>query len=307
MNNAKQKHLVYVAGPTASGKTVVSIALAKWLDTEIISCDSRQFFKELKIGAAPPSAQELAQAKHHFIHHLSVNQPYNAGMFSRDAERVLEAIFLKRDEAILTGGSGLYADALLYGFDDLPEADKKQRANLQHELKQKGLQFLQKRLQNLDPDYYVQADINNPHRVIRALEVIQSSGQKMSELLQKKQKPVAFKTTILVMNWPREELYARINQRVDYMIARGLQEEARTLLPFAHLQTLNTVGYKEWFAHFRGEMTKEETISQIKQNTRRFAKRQLTWLRRYRDAVWLNPDNLEEIKETIKAKSIRTG
>jgi tRNA dimethylallyltransferase len=307
MNNAKQKHLVYVAGPTASGKTVVSIALAKWLDTEIISCDSRQFFKELKIGAAPPSAQELAQAKHHFIHHLSVNQPYNAGMFSRDAERVLEAIFLKRDEAILTGGSGLYADALLYGFDDLPEADKKQRANLQHELKQKGLQFLQKRLQNLDPDYYVQADINNPHRVIRALEVIQSSGQKMSELLQKKQKPVAFKTTILVMNWPREELYARINQRVDNMIARGLQEEARTLLPFAHLQTLNTVGYKEWFAHFRGEMTKEETISQIKQNTRRFAKRQLTWLRRYRDAVWINPDNLEEIKETIKAKSIRTG
>jgi tRNA dimethylallyltransferase len=307
MNNAKQKHLVYVAGPTASGKTVVSIALAKWLDTEIISCDSRQFFKELKIGAAPPSAQELAQAKHHFIHHLSVNQPYNAGMFSRDAERVLEAIFLKRDEAILTGGSGLYADALLYGFDDLPEADKKQRANLQHELKQKGLQFLQKRLQNLDPDYYVQADINNPHRVIRALEVIQSSGQKMSELLQKKQKPVAFKTTILVMNWPREELYARINQRVDYMIARGLQEEARTLLPFAHLQTLNTVGYKEWFAHFRGELTKEETISQIKQNTRRFAKRQLTWLRRYRDAVWINPDNLEEIKETIKAKSIRTG
>jgi tRNA dimethylallyltransferase len=307
MNNAKQKHLVYVAGPTASGKTVVSIALAKWLDTEIISCDSRQFFKELKIGAAPPSAQELAQAKHHFIHHLSVNQPYNAGMFSRDAERVLEAIFLKRDEAILTGGSGLYADALLYGFDDLPEADKKQRANLQHELKQKGLQFLQKRLQNLDPDYYVQADINNPHRVIRALEVIQSSGQKMSELLQKKQKPVAFKTTILVMDWPREELYARINQRVDNMIARGLEEEARTLLPFAHLQTLNTVGYKEWFAHFRGEMTKEETISQIKQNTRRFAKRQLTWLRRYRDAVWINPDNLEEIKETIKAKSIRTG
>jgi tRNA dimethylallyltransferase len=307
MNNAKQKHLVYVAGPTASGKTVVSIALAKWLDTEIISCDSRQFFKELKIGAAPPSAQELTQAKHHFVHHLSVNQPYNAGMFSRDAERVLEAIFLKRDEAILTGGSGLYADALLYGFDDLPEADKKQRANLQHELKQNGLQCLQKRLQNLDPDYYVQADINNPHRVIRALEVIQSSGQKMSELLQKKQKPVAFKTTILVMDWPREELYARINQRVDNMIARGLQEEARTLLPFAHLQTLNTVGYKEWFAHFRGEMTKEETISQIKQNTRRFAKRQLTWLRRYRDAVWLNPDNLEEIKETIKAKSIRTG
>jgi tRNA dimethylallyltransferase len=307
MNNAKQKHLVYVAGPTASGKTVVSIALAKWLDTEIISCDSRQFFKELKIGAAPPSAQELAQAKHHFIHHLSVNQPYNAGMFSRDAERVLEAIFLKRDEAILTGGSGLYADALLYGFDDLPEADKKQRANLQHELKQNGLQCLQKRLQNLDPDYYVQADINNPHRVIRALEVIQSSGQKMSELQQKKQKPVAFKTTILVMDWPREELYARINQRVDNMIASGLEEEARTLLPFAHLQTLNTVGYKEWFAHFRGEMTKEETISQIKQNTRRFAKRQLTWLRRYRDAVWLNPDNLEEIKETIKAKSIRTG
>jgi tRNA dimethylallyltransferase len=307
MNNAKQKHLVYVAGPTASGKTVVSIALAKWLDTEIISCDSRQFFKELKIGAAPPSAQELAQAKHHFIHHLSVNQPYNAGMFSRDAERVLEAIFLKRDEAILTGGSGLYADALLYGFDDLPEADKKQRANLQHELKQNGLQCLQKRLQNLDPDYYVQADINNPHRVIRALEVIQSSGQKMSELQQKKQKAVAFKTTILVMDWPREELYARINQRVDNMIARGLEEEARTLLPFAHLQTLNTVGYKEWFAHFRGEMTKEETISQIKQNTRRFAKRQLTWLRRYRDAVWINPDNLEEIKETIKAKSIRTG
>ncbi len=294
-----KKHLIYVAGPTASGKTDVAISLAKWLQTEIISCDSRQFFKELKIGAAPPSNEQLQEVKHHFIQYLPVTQAYNAGAFGRDALVVLDDIFKSHDTAILVGGSGLYANALLYGFDDLPEADIELRKSLQHDLEQKGLNHLQEQLRALDPIYYAEADIENPHRVIRALEVIKSSGKPMSHLLKNKAQPTSFRATILVMDLLRETLYARINQRVDNMVENGLEEEAKSLLPFAHLQTLNTVGYKEWFAHFKGELTREEAIALIKQNTRRFAKRQLTWFRRYKDAVWVNPDDLDAMKSIL--------
>jgi tRNA dimethylallyltransferase len=302
MKNNPTKHLIYVAGPTASGKTKVAIALARWLKTEIISCDSRQFFKELKIGAAPPNAEELAQVKHHFIQNRSVQEYYNAGAFGRDAQKVLKPIFYAHDEAIMVGGSGLYANALMYGFDELPQADEEMRSALRKALEEKGLENLQTRLKEKDPEYYAKADIENPHRVMRALEVIESSGMKMSELQKKNEHISDFKTIILVMDWPREELYSRINKRVDNMVAAGLEEEAKSLLAFAHLQTLNTVGYKEWFAHFNGELKREETISLIKQNTRRFAKRQLTWFRRYKQAIWVKPDDLEGMKRIISEK-----
>lgn len=307
MNANEKKHLIYVAGPTASGKTQVALDLAQWLKTEIISCDSRQFYQELKIGAAPPSPEELALVKHHFIQHLPVSHAHNAGAFGRDAQSALESIFNKRNVAVLVGGSGLYANALLYGFDDLPKANEAIRKKLQHEINEHGLTYLQAQLKELDPEYYAEADVENPHRVIRALEIIEGSGKKMSELLQKKPESKTFTTTILVLDWPREELYARINKRVESMVENGLENEARDLLPYAHLQTLNTVGYKEWFAHFNGELNREETISLIKQNTRRFAKRQLTWFRRYKEAVWVNPQDVEGMKELISQRINNPG
>ena len=285
-------NLVYVAGPTASGKTDVSIALAKSLNTEIISCDSRQFFKELKIGAAPPTKEQLQAVKHHFIQHLSVMQDYNAGRFGAEAQVLLDQLFKTHKTAIMVGGSGLYANAVLYGFDDLPQANESVRAHYAKVLTAEGLEALQRELALKDPEYFEEVDRYNPHRLIRALEIISSTGAKYSALRQQNNKRANFKTTILVMDVPREELYANINARVDHMVNAGLEEEARTLWPQAHLQTLNTVGYKEWFAHFRGEITRAQTIDLIKQNTRRFAKRQITWFKRYKEAIWVKPDDL---------------
>ena len=299
MAKAQTKRVIYVAGPTASGKTGVAIALAKWLNTEIISCDSRQFFKELQIGAAPPDAAQLASVKHHFVQHLSVTEEYSAGRFGEEATSTLSNLFNHHDDVILVGGSGLYANALLYGFDDLPRADATVREKYAQLLKDEGIAPLQGELEQKDPEYFAVVDKQNPHRLVRALEVIAATGQKFSNL-RRQQGPVTdFETVILVMDLPREKLYAQINARVDQMVAAGLEEEARNLLPNAHLQTLNTVGYKEWFAHFRGELTRDEAINLIKQNTRRFAKRQLTWFRRYENAIWVNPDNLEAMKELL--------
>jgi len=301
MKNKESKHLIYVAGPTASGKTAVAIALAKWLNTEIISCDSRQFFKELKIGAAPPDTNQLAEVKHYFIQHLSVKQEYSAGRYAEEASGVLFKLFKNHDEVILVGGSGLYANALLYGFDDLPKANAEIRKKYADVLKEQGIEALQNELQQKDPIYFDEVDRNNPHRLVRALEVIAATGRKFSELRLMQTSNAGFKTTILVLDQPREQLYARINRRVDELVLAGLEEEARALLPYAELQTLNTVGYKEWFDHFNGELNREETIGQIKQNTRRFAKRQLTWFRRYKEAFWVKSEALEEMKSIISS------
>jgi tRNA dimethylallyltransferase len=300
--DSKKPLLIYVAGPTASGKTAVAIALAKWLDTEIISCDSRQFFRELKIGAAPPSEEELAEVPHHFVQHLSVSQPYNAGAFARDAMAALENIFQSKDVAIMVGGSGLYADALLYGFDDLPKANEVVRAKFKSLHNEKGFEYLQKRLEDLDPEYYAKADVANPHRVIRALEVIETTGKTVTELHIGVPAERPFKHLIIALDVPREVLYAKINQRVDAMVAKGLEEEARELASMAHLQTLNTVGYKEWFAHFQDELSREAAIDLIKQNSRRFAKRQLTWLRRYPNAHWFAPADIPSMLNLIHAE-----
>jgi tRNA dimethylallyltransferase len=293
------KKLIYVAGPTASGKTDVAIALAQWLDTEIISCDSRQFFTELKIGAAPPSATQLAEAKHHFVACRSITQPYTAGQFENDAALVLNQIFEQKDVAILVGGSGLYADALINGFDDLPPANLEIRTQIDNWHSTGGLALLQEKLSEADPEHYQNMDVQNPHRVRRALEVYLSTGKKYSEL-RTGSAVRHFETLRIVLDVPRAELYARINQRVDAMVAKGLEAEAKSLVEHRQLQTLNTVGYKEWFDFFDGSTSRDEAIEQIKQNTRRYAKRQLTWFRRYNNALWFAPTDLAAMKNSIQ-------
>lgn len=291
--------LIYVAGPTAVGKTATAIALAKWLSTEIISCDSRQFFKELNIGTAPPTEKELAEVPHHFIQHRTIAQPYNAGAFANEALAKLDELFAEHSAVIMVGGSGLYADAVLFGLDDLPKADQALRTYLAHELSTKGIEHLQKRLKKLDPAYFEQVDIANPHRVMRALEVIETTGKTFSQLRLGLPAERPFRYLILALDIPREELYARINKRVDNMVENGLEEEARRLFDKANYPALNTVGYKEWFAHFRGEHSREAAIDLIKQNSRRFAKRQLTWLRRYPEAEWFAPAEISGMLELI--------
>jgi len=294
--------LIAIQGPTASGKTTASIELAKFFNTEIISCDSRQFFKELKIGAAPPSAQELAEVPHYFIQHITIKTDYNAGAFERDAIKRVEQLFEKHKVLFMVGGSGLYANAVMYGFDDLPKANLQLRVALQNQLEEQGIESLQRLLEEKDPAYFKVVDRDNAHRLIRALEVIEQTGRPFSELRSSTKSQRSFDVLNLVMDLPREVLYERINARVDIMMAEGLEEEARNLLSFRHLQPLNTVGYKELFNFFDGAIMREEAVNLIKQNSRRFAKRQLTWLRRDKNALWINPSNIEEMKSVILNK-----
>ena len=298
-----QKFLISIQGPTASGKTPLAINVAAWLKTEIISCDSRQFYKELKIGAAPPSAKERAQVLHHFIQQLSVVDDYNAGDFEKDALHQLSRIHQKNDFAVLVGGSGLYADAVINGFDALPTASAEIRAAIETQFEVGGLSSLQNELKKLDPVYYALVDKQNPHRLIRALEVIKLTDTPFSELREKKSANRPFKTLGFAIDWPREELYERINQRVDAMVEAGLIDEAKQLSEHKHLQPLNTVGYKELFAYFDGQHSLEKAIELIKRNSRRYAKRQLTWLRRNPDLIWVKFDALNRVKEMIRERT----
>jgi len=298
----KKPLLLAVQGPTASGKTRIAIELAKHFKTVIISCDSRQFFTELKIGAAPPSSVELAEVTHYFIQHLSINDDYNAGAFERDALMKLEELFKTHEIVIMVGGSGLYADAVLKGFDDLPKADAALRASLQQKLETKGIESLQNDLRQKDLVYFQKVDKDNAHRLIRALEVIEQTGKPYSEMRSNVKSNRHFHSINLVMDLPRDILYERINNRVDAMMALGLEAEARDLLKYRSVQALNTVGYKELFAYFDGELELPEAISLIKQNTRRFAKRQLTWLRRDKNAIWISPDNIDKMKSLVEER-----
>lgn len=298
----KRPLLLAVQGPTASGKTRVAIELAKHFKTVIISCDSRQFFAELKIGAAPPSSAELAEVTHYFIHHLSINDDYNAGAFERQALLLLKELFKTHEIVIMVGGSGLYADAVLKGFDDLPKADATLRASLQQKLETEGIESLQNDLRQKDPVYFQKVDKDNAHRLIRALEVIEQTGKPYSEMRGNAKSNRDFDSINLVMDLPRDILYERINNRADAMMALGLEAEARELLKYRSVQALNTVGYKELFAYFDGELELPEAIHLIKQNTRRFAKRQLTWLRRDKNAVWISPEKIDEMKSLVEER-----
>ncbi|MEZ4792080.1 MAG: tRNA (adenosine(37)-N6)-dimethylallyltransferase MiaA [Gelidibacter sp.] len=293
-----QKFLISIVGPTAIGKTALSIQLANHFGTDVISADSRQFFKEMHIGTAAPTPTELASAKHHFIHHKSVEDDYSVGAFEKDAIKLLDDLFLTKDVVIMVGGSGLYVDAVINGLDEFPEIDPIIRESLNLELKAKSLELLQQQLKQLDKVSYDSIAIDNPHRVIRALEVCIGTGKPYSAFLNKKRLQRKFNTITIGLTAKREVIYTRINQRVDNMMQEGLLKEAMSLLPKQHLNALNTVGYKELFNYLNGEWTLEFAISEIKKNSRRFAKRQLTWFRKNGDIIWFEHEN--SILEIIK-------
>ena len=294
------KRLLYVAGPTASGKTALAIALAKHFDTEIISCDSRQFYKEMTLGTAVPTSEELAAAPHHFIQQRSIRELYSVGDFQREALKTLKKLFKTKDTVILVGGSGMYADALIDGLDVFPEVDPQIRSDLNTKLHNEGIEALSRQLKKLDLTYYQKVDLDNPHRLIRALEVCLESGLPYSSFLGNKKAPDFFTTKKIVIQWERQTLYQRINQRVDQIVAAGLEEEARNLYPNKDENALQTVGYREWFIHFDGTTDKATAIEEIKKNTRRYAKRQITWFKRYSDAILVEGGgSVEEVLENL--------
>ncbi|WP_146942502.1 tRNA (adenosine(37)-N6)-dimethylallyltransferase MiaA [Chryseobacterium hagamense] len=283
----KSKNLISVVGPTGIGKTRLAIDLAKHFSTEIVSCDSRQFFKEMKIGTASPSSKELAEAPHHFIGNLSVQDYYSIGQYEEDALKKLNGLFEDYDTVILVGGSMMYEKAVIEGLNDLPEADEGNQKKLQAILEKEGIEKLQELLKELDPEYFAVVDFHNHRRLLRALDVIWQTNKKYSEQIAVSQDSRDFKTLRVGIEAPREELYDRINRRVDLMMENGLLEEATRLEQFRHLTALNTVGYSELFKYFDGEWDLDFAVSEIKKNSRRYAKRQLTWYRKADDIHYL--------------------
>ena len=299
-----KKKLITISGQTASGKTNLSIRLAQNLNCSIISCDSRQFYKEMSIGTAVPSKLELSKANHYFIHHKSVKDNYTVGDFQNDALKLIENLFKKDDYIILTGGSGMYMDAIVNGIDKFPKIKLGVRELLNEKHNSRGILFLKNKLKELDPEYYDIVDVNNHRRLIRALEVCISTEKPYSSFLNKKNKKYDFESVNFGIKVDRELLYKKINYRVDKMISDGLIQEAKTLFNFKDLNTLNTVGYKELFEHFKGNLTKSQAIEKIKQNTRRYAKRQMTWLKN-KNLVWIeNNVEIDEIKRFINSNSL---
>jgi tRNA dimethylallyltransferase len=292
------KYLISIVGPTAIGKTALSIKLAQYFNTEIISADSRQFFKEMLIGTAAPNKEELTAASHHFIHHKSITDHYNVGAFEKDALQCLETLFKTKDVVIMVGGSGLYIDAVTKGLDDFPEVDSFIRETLNSDLESKGLAYLQEQLKTLDSVSYNTIAIDNPHRVIRALEICIGTGKPYSSFLNKDKSKRDFKTITIGLTADRAIIYNRINQRVDMMIQTGLLKEAENLLPYQHLNALNTVGYKELFNYLNGDWTLDFAVSEIKKNSRRYAKRQLTWFKKDDSILWF--DYLTDVEAIIK-------
>ncbi|MCF8714364.1 tRNA (adenosine(37)-N6)-dimethylallyltransferase MiaA [Joostella atrarenae] len=289
------KHLITVVGPTAIGKTSLAIALANEFSTEIISSDSRQFFKEMKLGTAVPDAEELAAAPHHFIQHKSIFDPYSVGDFERDAIALLDELYKSHDTVIMVGGSGLYNNVVIEGLDNFPDVDPYIRKVLNKLLETEGIEALQQQLEELDPLHYKNTDIQNPHRIIRALEICIGTGKPYSSFLNQQKNNRSFKTIKIGLTADREIIYDRINQRVDIMMNNGLLKEAKAVYEHKELNALQTVGYKELFKYFDGDWTLEFAVSEIKKNTRRFAKRQLTWLRKDDAILWFDYKTAPEI------------
>lgn len=285
-----EKTLLSVVGPTAIGKTTTAISIARHFDTDIISSDSRQFYKEMEIGTAVPSPEELVLAQHHFIQHKSILENYSVGDFEMDALQLLEILFKKKDVVVMVGGSGLYNDAVIKGLDKFPPIDPDIRKQLNKSLKKDGLQFLKSELQKRDPTYFDKMDQENPHRLIRALEVCIGTGRPYSSFLSQKKKTRTFRTISIGLDANRQLVYDRINSRVDRMVTNGLIAEAKGLERHKELNALKTVGYNELFNFFEGKWTLDFAISEIKKNTRRFAKRQMTWFRKNKDTLWIPHD-----------------
>lgn len=298
------KYLLIIAGPTGIGKTDLSIQLARHWKTEIISCDSRQMYREMKIGTAVPDLDQLASVPHHFIGNLSIHDYYNVFNYETDVLTLLDEMYKQRNLYIVTGGSGLYLDAVLYGMDDIPDPDPILRKQLTQRIREDGVNKLAQELKEIDPEYYNEVDINNPKRVLRGLEVWYSTGKKFSSFRIRKNVPRPFTPIIINLEMEREDLYSRINLRVDIMIEAGLIKEAQSLYPNKNLNALNTVGYKELFKHFDGQYSLEEAIRLIKRNSRHYAKRQITWNKKYKGVFNAHPKDVGGIIKWIETQIV---
>ncbi len=292
--------LIVILGPTATGKSDLALKIAKKYGTEIVSADSRQFYRGMTIGTAKPSERMLGEVPHHFINSLSVSEDYNIGKYELDSEETLKSIFSRNKVAVLVGGSGLYIHAALEGMDPMPESDAVLRSELRERAKNEGLEGLKEQLKHLDPVYYGEVDLMNPDRVLRALEVCLVSGKPYSSFRVKGNKTKDFDAIKIGLSIAREELYQRINERVDEMMKNGLEDEVRSLLPYRNCNSLRTVGYTELFRYLDGKLSLEEAVSLIKQNSRHYAKRQLTWFRRDPEIKWLPFDDGEKVLEFVE-------
>jgi tRNA dimethylallyltransferase len=296
-----KKRVFSIVGPTGIGKTRLAILAAQHLGTEILSCDARQFFKEMPIGTAAPNEDELAQARHHFIGNLSVADEYSIGQYETDALKKLNDLFQKYDDVVLVGGSGMYEKALTEGLNDLPQANEENQKKLQEIYENEGIEALQKLLKEADEDYYNTVDRENPRRLARAIDIIWQTGKSYSQNIIKPLDKRNFEVIRIGISADRETIYDRINRRVDIMMEKGLLKEAENLLPYRNQTALQTVGYTELFRYLDGEWSLDFAISEIKKNSRRYAKRQLTWLRKLDNIYWINYDySLEELKEFLK-------
>jgi tRNA dimethylallyltransferase len=297
----KNKLLIVIAGPTAVGKTAVAIDIASRLRTEIVSADSRQIYREMNIGTAKPSAAELSTVRHHFIDSHSIGEDYDAASYGRDALALITRLFAEKDFLLLCGGSGLYIKAVCDGFDEIPDVAETIRAELVKNYEALGLSWLQQTMQEVDPGHYQDIDQQNPHRLIRALEVKLGTGKSIASFRGRKNLTHDFKILKIGLELPREQLYQRIERRVDQMIAAGLFDEATALHPFREKNALQTVGYQEVFNYIDGVYDLDEAVRQLKQNTRRYAKRQMTWFKKDGDIKWFHPDDIERIMNEITA------
>lgn len=296
------KRLIVIVGPTGSGKTDLSITVAEQFHAPIISTDSRQFYRGIPIGTAQPDAEQLNRVEHHFIASHDLKQEFNCGAYETEALQCLEQLFKKHDTVVAVGGSGLYIKALCEGMDDMPEADQELRTELASRLQNEGLEPLCEELRRLDPDFYEKVDLKNPARVLRALEVCISTGRPYSSLRTGEKRTRNFEIIKIGVDMPRDILYERIDRRVDIMIEQGLEQEARAVSHLRHLNSLQTVGYREMFDYFDGLISRDEAIELIKRNSRRYAKRQLTWFRRDEQIEWFNPSDREKIMEYLNQR-----
>ncbi|WP_425640086.1 tRNA (adenosine(37)-N6)-dimethylallyltransferase MiaA [Algoriphagus yeomjeoni] len=297
---SNQSYLILVVGPTAVGKTDLCLNLAKKFKTEIVSCDSRQFYREMNLGTAKPSAEELMQVPHHFINSLSIADEYDVRKFEQEALVVLNDLFTKHQVVIMTGGSGLFADAIVDGLDEMPELDPKIRKGIILEYEEKGLAFLQEEIAKNDPEYFEKVDQKNPQRLMRALEIWRGTGKKFSSFRVKSKKERPFQTIKIGLERDREELYSRIDRRMDQMIQTGLFDEADALFGKRHLNALQTVGYSEIFGYLEGKYDKEEAVRLLKRNSRRYAKRQMTWFKKDESIHWFSPEMQDDIQAFVE-------
>jgi tRNA dimethylallyltransferase len=292
--------LIVLVGPTGVGKTDISIDIARYFKSEIISADSRQFFREMKIGTAVPTEQQLKTIKHYFIGFLSIKDYYSSSLFERDVLELLPKLFSKNNIILMSGGSGMYIDSVCNGIDDIPDVDPDVRKKYIDQYNAEGIEGLRVTLKLLDPEHYANVDLKNYKRIIRALEICDTAGRPYSSFLKKQKRERDFSIIKIGLERPREDLYNRINSRVDNMVAMGLKNEAKQLYEFRNLNALKSVGYREFFDVFEGNISEEKAIELIKRNSRRYAKRQLTWWGKDKDIKWLNPEHTQEIIQFIE-------